>query len=135
MNDGGPAFPCPDDYTQDGRPIYGSKNINGMSLRDYFAQAALTAYLAGRNGDARDTRKGLTARTCYEYADAMLAVREKKTTETPRGINMELLAALKECEAALDVAPCLCSGGFTCTCHLGKNAAKAAIAKAEGRAE
>jgi hypothetical protein len=48
----------------------------GMTLRDWFAGQALGAYLAGRNGDSRDTARPHVAQTCYEYADAMLKARE-----------------------------------------------------------
>jgi hypothetical protein len=68
INDGGPAFPLP---SEPGFPAE-----MGMTLRDWFAGQALGAYLAGRNGDSRDTARPHVAQTCYEYADAMLKARE-----------------------------------------------------------
>ena len=62
--DGGPAFP------HDGQVNY----TGGLSLRDYFAAAALEGLLcaccAGRPDDA--------ASNAYKYADAMLKAREGK---------------------------------------------------------
>ncbi len=81
-NDGGPAFPCPDDYTQEGKPVYGPKNLQGMSLRDWFAGMALQGWLASFGPDAahpvRNESQGDVALQAYEMADAMLAARERK---------------------------------------------------------
>jgi len=63
---GGSAFPLADDV---------AFGCEGMTLRDYFAAAALTAYLAGRNFDDRVTSRDAVATTCYQYADAMLKAR------------------------------------------------------------
>ena len=71
VNNGGPAFPV----TLDHRGCVGAY---GMSLRDWFAGQALAAYLAGRNRDSRDTATPNTAASCYAYADAMLAARNKE---------------------------------------------------------
>lgn len=69
-NDGGPAFPIPDG------------DCGGMSLRDYFAAAALMG-IAGRvNADVMrryfsahyDGREAVVA---YKLADAMLEERSK----------------------------------------------------------
>ena len=78
--DGGPAFPVPNDVREiDG----GSGTIQaGMTLRDWFAGQALQSYLAGRNCDLRETNRGSVAKTCYAYADAMLAARNSQTTTT-----------------------------------------------------
>ena len=57
---GGPAFPV--------------GNVNGMSLRDYFAAKALQGVMAC-NGVYDDEKK--LARWCYEQADAMLEAREQ----------------------------------------------------------
>ena len=50
-----------------------NRNHCGMSLRDYFAAAALTGILVGRK--APWTSKG-TAQDAYKYADAMLLERD-----------------------------------------------------------
>jgi hypothetical protein len=68
--DGGPAFPFRE---QDGEGGY--ERFPGMSLRDYFAAAAMQGWCAcpttaGTEQDA--------AELAYKYADAMLAARERK---------------------------------------------------------
>jgi hypothetical protein len=73
INDGGPAFPCPDDYAQDGRPLYGPRNIQGMSLRDWFAGQALAGIAAPGCGYETDR----IAERAYNLADAMLGERQK----------------------------------------------------------
>lgn len=65
-NDGGPAFP----------------SNNGMTLRDFFAAAALPAvieqYLAANgNGCAADHAVRNVPALAYRYADAMLEERAK----------------------------------------------------------
>lgn len=63
--DGGPAFPvC---YDKD-------HHWGGMSLRDYFAAAALTGLLAHPN---QSTDVPAFAKAAYHFADAMLKEREK----------------------------------------------------------
>ena len=57
----------------------------GMTLRDYFAGQALVGILAGSAGSAGDIRRGTTigtiernsGRVAYEFADAMIAERDK----------------------------------------------------------
>ena len=73
-DDGGPAFPGPDDYSQDGRPLYGP-GFQGMTLRDWFAGQAVSALSTAWNSSA-DTRQQLVAE-CYEIADAMIAARKE----------------------------------------------------------
>ena len=85
INDGGPAFPC----------LYAPP---GMKLRDYFAAAALTGFLANMEScrtvasDVSDTVHGRpsriegtralpvftdeVSRICYDFADAMLKERD-----------------------------------------------------------
>ena len=81
--DGGPAFPAErfeDTTLMSGRSTQIKVQFPGMSLRDYFAAAALTGHLATLNpgswGDdqslAEDAAKG-----AYLVADAMLAERAK----------------------------------------------------------
>ncbi len=60
-----PAFPR--DHRFDGH--------NGMTLRDYFAAAALQGLLAGR--DILMEAEWLAA-DAYQFADAMIAEREKR---------------------------------------------------------
>ena len=76
INDGGPAFPC----------VYYSEPIGsigpqltikgGMTIRDYFAAAALKGQ-AHRFAHPHEYRE-LLARDCYDIADAMLIAREAK---------------------------------------------------------
>ena len=71
--DGGPAFPLPMSQlvASPGSEVdYGSP---GMTLRDYFAGQALTRMNLDDQWTAKDP-----ARRAYEYADAMLAEREKE---------------------------------------------------------
>ena len=68
-DDGEPAFPT--QYCQH----------EGMSLRDYFAASALQGFLAGRNINALDCSFYTcekAAKSCYGYADAMLAARKEE---------------------------------------------------------
>jgi len=69
---GGPAFPVPDSHHANGQVQYGS---NGMTLRDYFAAAALTGILANPDGGGPYDSE---AEYAWRYADAMLAAREKE---------------------------------------------------------
>ena len=74
--DGGPAFPsdaptglAAEQAAAFGRPL---ENHPGMSLRDYFAAAAL----GGLEWTGYEFPSG-AAKACYELADAMLAERDK----------------------------------------------------------
>jgi hypothetical protein len=74
INDGGPAFPC----------IYYSEPIGsigpqltikgGMTMRDYFAAAALQGLMAKM--EPENQLEHHIAKWSYEAADAMLKVRE-----------------------------------------------------------
>jgi hypothetical protein len=66
INDGGPAFPTP----------AGIQHNDGMTLRDYFAAAALKGQ-AHRFAHPHEHRE-LLAQDCYDIADAMLKAREVK---------------------------------------------------------
>jgi hypothetical protein len=68
-NTGGPAFPGLDYIDQ-----HGKKNPEGMTLRDYFAAKAMQSIC---NVWPRITPES-TAKTAYEFADAMLRAREAK---------------------------------------------------------
>ena len=78
-NDGGPAFPVPperiNNVNGDNHWAYAS---GGMTLRDYFAAAALQGYLAAGNAWSWRECRGTTFEAsvsieCYAMADAMLA--------------------------------------------------------------
>jgi hypothetical protein len=81
INDGGPAFPTAATATthgfyQDGQPCmthYGSRS--GITVRDYFAAAALQGNIA--HPEVTGNRDDI-ARDAYKYADAMLKAREAK---------------------------------------------------------
>ena len=69
-NDGGPAF-----------PQFNSEGLRGMSLRDWFAGQALSAMLSMTETYVAVTSNKVTPDEivggCYQWADAMLAAREK----------------------------------------------------------
>ena len=75
INDGGPAFPVGSGDMRD--PV-------GMTLRDYFAAKAMQGMLA--DSQTREScpesqeEKWMRsfARVCYDFADAMIAAREKQ---------------------------------------------------------
>jgi len=71
IEDGGGAFPH-------GDPTHGGDL--GMTLRDYFAAAALQGLLA-KYGNAEEVKRSfetiVQATTCYEYADAMIEARKE----------------------------------------------------------
>ena len=62
-NDGGPAFPLLSEWHQ------------GMPLRDYFAAAALQGFCA--NNQSLKWEPDECAADAYQFADAMLAERDK----------------------------------------------------------
>ena len=76
INDGGPAFPC----------VYYSEPIGsigpqltikgGMTLREYFASAALQGMMA--EYDPEDELEHHIAKWAYKAADAMIRAREAK---------------------------------------------------------
>ena len=68
LADGGPAFPV----TTDHGSVY---PLPGMTLRDYFAAAAMQGML-GVNSPLDFTHRAF-ALDAYKYADAMLAERTK----------------------------------------------------------
>lgn len=73
-NSNPPAFPCT------GNPNW--DHDQGMTLRDYFAAAALQGMLAGMGFDAPLKYEASPAppyvNVAYEFADAMLAERAKQ---------------------------------------------------------
>ena len=70
INDGGPAFP----HTTQWDGITPAINYHGISLRDYFAAAALQGILADGDGRCRAD----DAKNAFKAADAMLKAREGK---------------------------------------------------------
>ena len=66
-----PAFPM--GYHPEGN----SADHFGMTLRDYFAAAALTGYLGNPEGNSKWEILDV-AQFCYRQADAMLKAREAK---------------------------------------------------------
>jgi hypothetical protein len=88
--DGGPSYPR---TAADPNWGLGTASYEGMSLRDYFAAAALQGYMSipddrnysGRAKEFKDlsveewqgTLLSKDAELCYRYADAMLEAREK----------------------------------------------------------
>ena len=69
-NNGGPAFSLPE-----------SENFTaqyGMSLRDWFAGQALNGIIAHPGMEPDDASKTGCAVLAYEYADAMIAERNKQ---------------------------------------------------------
>lgn len=80
-NDGGPAFPFPTEATQ--RGYNGTREGEpGMSLRDYFAAAALQGMLANSFNDGFTKPMSLAtaeeiADMAFRQADCMLAERSK----------------------------------------------------------
>lgn len=77
-DDSGPAFPCAPDKWVDMDGVWHMRQACGMSLRDYFAAAALTGLLAC------PTRRGAFggySRDAYRLSDAMLKARAERGEE------------------------------------------------------
>lgn len=74
IDDGGPAFPNVDSDERVGVYV----GDRGMTLRDFFAAAALTGIVAsGKYGTDTD----LSAETAYKQADSMLKKRAERPTD------------------------------------------------------
>ncbi len=74
---GGPAFPVADlhgDYING--MTYRLETRGGMSLRDYFAAAALQGIISCYRDHGGATTVPTRSAKAYEYADAMMAARE-----------------------------------------------------------
>ena len=69
---GGPAFPH-DKYMKNGDQ-WGTYAHGGMSLRDYFAAAAMTGLCSGQHWPMASDGEEM-ARRCFIFADAMIAAR------------------------------------------------------------
>jgi hypothetical protein len=75
INDGGPAFP----HTTQWDGINPAINYHGISMRDYFAAAALQGIISDASVLASLKKDGeLVSRSAYHFADAMLKAREAK---------------------------------------------------------
>lgn len=80
IKDGGPAFPVVGLSQRNGQEIISVFN-GGMTLRDYFAAAALTGLIASphmhitNDGKVLDGIKDNTEAS-FKYANAMIAARE-----------------------------------------------------------
>ena len=74
--DGGPAFPV-GLIPKDGAINIGNPKSSGMTLRDYFAGQALIGILTTRGVPKVDNDISADVRDAYEYADAMLAERDR----------------------------------------------------------
>jgi hypothetical protein len=77
INDGGTAFPrlehvCLNDKNDSWGEIYATQ---GLSVRDYFAAAALTGEITAWTEPIEGNEKKIAYR-CYLFADAMLAARK-----------------------------------------------------------
>lgn len=88
INDGGPAFPCEQHETLEG--TWNQTFDAGMSVRDYFAAAALTGMcssplfpeFAAQGDDISKpvcTKAEAVSRHAYVLADAMLSARENQS--------------------------------------------------------
>ena len=84
-NNGGPAFPVAPTMNPDGSVWYHSQN--GMTLRDYFAAAAMAAFISNESrvsamAHAAERQEGIVdfaiALSAYYMADAMLDARDGK---------------------------------------------------------
>lgn len=75
INDGGPAFP----FAYQG-PTTGPEFYYGMSLRDYFAAAALMGLMVSgipaKSRVSPDLFEEVVAQSSYKLADAMLLARQ-----------------------------------------------------------
>ena len=75
INDGGPAFPVSSE-------IYNGTGLCGMTLRDYFAAAALQGLLGNSEfhveTDVESEIPNAIATYAYQAADSMLKAREAK---------------------------------------------------------
>ena len=71
-NNGGPAFP----RSSQG-PMGDLDRSEGMTLRDYFAAQAMHGLVSSQRNHHFADAVEVTIREAYEYADAMIAERDK----------------------------------------------------------
>lgn len=74
QNNGGPAFPTPSGWNQNGSWLAGQSEFEGMTLRDYFAAKAMQAMLSSPNCPVQVEETELASQA-YMAADAMLKAR------------------------------------------------------------
>ena len=72
INDGGPAYPVVFQHDES------TSECHGISIRDYFAAAALQGICANPRDDYSETTREDKAQESYRQADAMLEAREAK---------------------------------------------------------
>jgi len=72
VNDGGPAFPSEEQIRCNGE-VCDTRKFTGMTLRDYFAAAALQALISSRSCTSFDE----AAFSAYEAANEMIAFRKQ----------------------------------------------------------
>jgi hypothetical protein len=77
-NDGGFAFPQGQRMWDNDAESWAVHCAGGMTLRDYFAAAALRGYMANPEFCMGHDSPRNVAANCYDYADAMLTAREGK---------------------------------------------------------
>lgn len=83
INTGGPAFPVPE-FPMTGGQYFRRADLQGMTLRDYFAAKAMQAALSGvEHEDSRGELHSMStdwydchAAHAYAMADAMLKARQ-----------------------------------------------------------
>lgn len=78
-DDSGPAFPYTTkskDQFPDGTVIERTIGNSGMTLRDYFAAAAMQGILMNYTTEKFGATESEVAKYAYRYADAMLAARK-----------------------------------------------------------
>ena len=75
--DGGPAFPQADKWNEDGTKVLFQPPDTGMTLRDFFAAAALQGMMSRDSFDPGQASPTQRAHLAYIDADAMLAQRAK----------------------------------------------------------
>lgn len=79
IEDGGAAFPVTPIFSESHgwlRPCEIMHGAEGMTLRDYFAAAALQGLLAHVIGVTNAKNEHDYAKRCYQYADAMIEARK-----------------------------------------------------------
>lgn len=75
-DDGGRAFPSEQGFRPDGG--WNDTYTPGLTKREYFAAAALTGLMASTSRERLSIHDAeIAARTCFVYADAMIAVGKK----------------------------------------------------------